>query len=656
MESLLGVHLHDYESKITSTVRKLSEVWDELELEESDRQDEVGRAAKEAVGSWDAAYDRSLQQKMKLLSQIEGMQREISSTQDQLGQPQTDFAYQESFQGSLMKQYRIIKEELALWRNRKVQRMKEIEALQAKISHLHVCIGRTMHARSFQDLTATELERLGIEIARLQDERQKRQQTLESALSDLRSQCDELGEDAQSLAAEAHPTLLHLGPDGQCAGDDEVDVSDKTIKQLEQKMEKLRRLKAERRQQAATLLGTLEGLWDVLDTADDDVDRRKFQTMLDGPMRVHASTFIKVREEVERLEGRKAEMIRKMIDVKRRELEEICTESHMPVPALPSSGAAPESQAAASAQVAEVLAKVVKQVSAAEAEAERRSCILDAIEELQTMRAECSWLAEYDRDDSRYKGRDANRKLQRAIKAGKARDRMPAVIEHMQGMMEAWLESEGRTFVYDGRDYMDVLGNLKEEVEAEARERAAAHQQKTQGARKAAASTPAKPGMARGGTLRPSTPRTPASARAASPGVPTVVPVGGQAQPRRTPKLQTPRGESMPGSAKDGQAPSRKTARSGSRLSLATEEKMNNVLKSCTLPPPTTCKKTPLSVEAKAQPLSVRVQEEALTPSISSPTRMRSPFSVAAAADQWKSPKPQIPKLPIESLPRTRSF
>ena len=54
-------------------------------------------------------------------------------------------------------------------------------------------------------------------------------------------------------------------------------------------------------------------------------------------------------------------------------------------------------------QVAEVLAKVVKQVSAAEAEAERRSGILDAIEELQTMRAECSWLAEYDRDDARYK-------------------------------------------------------------------------------------------------------------------------------------------------------------------------------------------------------------------------------------------------------------
>ena len=56
--------------------------------------------------------------------------------------------------------------------------------------------------------------------------------------------------------------------------------------------------------------------------------------------------------------------------------------------------------------MAEVLAKVVKQVSDAEAEAERRSGILAAIDDLQTMRAECAWLTEYDRDDSRYKVRN----------------------------------------------------------------------------------------------------------------------------------------------------------------------------------------------------------------------------------------------------------
>lgn len=72
-------------------------------------------------------------------------------------------------------------------------------------------MGRNTHARSFQDLTSSELERLSIEIQCLQDECQKRQQTLESALLRLRSQCDELGEDARLLATEAHPSLQSLG-------------------------------------------------------------------------------------------------------------------------------------------------------------------------------------------------------------------------------------------------------------------------------------------------------------------------------------------------------------------------------------------------------------------------------------------------------------
>lgn len=96
MESLLGVHLHDYESKISSTVRKLNEVWEDLELEDSDRQDEVEKAMRAAESAWDASYDCGVQRKLKLQSQIEGMQREILGTQDQLGQPSTQFAYQVS--------------------------------------------------------------------------------------------------------------------------------------------------------------------------------------------------------------------------------------------------------------------------------------------------------------------------------------------------------------------------------------------------------------------------------------------------------------------------------------------------------------------------------------------------------------------------------
>ena len=40
---------------------------------------------------------------------------------------------QEVVEGTLMKQYRTIKEQLARWRDRKSQRMEEIEALQVTI-------------------------------------------------------------------------------------------------------------------------------------------------------------------------------------------------------------------------------------------------------------------------------------------------------------------------------------------------------------------------------------------------------------------------------------------------------------------------------------------------------------------------------------------
>ena len=54
-------------------------------------------------------------------------------------------------------------------------------------------------------------------------------------------------------------------------------------------------------------------------------------------------------------------------------------------------------------QVAEVMAKVAEQVREAEDEAERRSPILTALQDLTSMRTECAWLASYEKDDARFK-------------------------------------------------------------------------------------------------------------------------------------------------------------------------------------------------------------------------------------------------------------
>ena len=54
-------------------------------------------------------------------------------------------------------------------------------------------------------------------------------------------------------------------------------------------------------------------------------------------------------------------------------------------------------------QVAEVMAKVAEQVRDAEEEAERRAPILDMLQEIASMRAECAWLASYEKDSARFK-------------------------------------------------------------------------------------------------------------------------------------------------------------------------------------------------------------------------------------------------------------
>ena len=56
-------------------------------------------------------------------------------------------------------------------------------------------------------LTPEAMEGQRIEIARLQEERQQRMQTLEGIVASLSEQCSDLGADLGALATEAHPSL-----------------------------------------------------------------------------------------------------------------------------------------------------------------------------------------------------------------------------------------------------------------------------------------------------------------------------------------------------------------------------------------------------------------------------------------------------------------
>lgn len=50
-------------------------------------------------------------------------------------------------------------------------------------------------------------------------------------------------------------------------------------------------------------------------------------------------------------------------------------------------------------------------------------------------------------------GRDANKRLQRAIRATKLRERLPAMLSELRGRLLEWRECEDKPFLYDGKDY-----------------------------------------------------------------------------------------------------------------------------------------------------------------------------------------------------------
>lgn len=69
---------------------------------------------------------------------------------------------------------------------------------------------------------------------------------------------------------------------------------------------------------------------------------------------------------------------------------------------------------------------------------EKRTPIILQITQLQSARSEVEWLAEYELDADRYKGRDLSKKLDRALKAGRMRDKFPDMIKRLKKNLFKW--------------------------------------------------------------------------------------------------------------------------------------------------------------------------------------------------------------------------
>ena len=68
-------------------------------------------------------------------------------------------------------------------------------------------------------------------------------------------------------------------------------------------------------------------------------------------------------------------------------------------------------------------------------------------------------------------GRDANRNLQRSLKAARLRERLPAAVQQLAGAATQWEDERGAPFTYDRRPLLDILNTMLEELQEEARQR-----------------------------------------------------------------------------------------------------------------------------------------------------------------------------------------
>ncbi|KAG1664405.1 hypothetical protein FOA52_009727 [Chlamydomonas sp. UWO 241] len=117
--------------------------------------------------------------------------------------------------------------------------------------------------------------------------------------------------------------------------------------------------------------------------------------------------------------------------------------------------------------VGDVLGAMVRMQSNLAPECGRRAELVAIVNQLEVAREEVAWLAAYEADDNRFKGRDGHSNLQRSIRAARVRERTPALVSAFNLLAAEWRRREGCAFAVWGDDYAElVLPSLTADLDA----------------------------------------------------------------------------------------------------------------------------------------------------------------------------------------------
>ncbi|KAG2423310.1 hypothetical protein HXX76_015457 [Chlamydomonas incerta] len=479
--------LDTYNNTMRACVGKLRSIWRQVGVSSEEQRARVLAVSEEALAAWSKGVDAAENERSQIKLQIQQHSAEISSIRAELddGGDSGDSAEAaetgEGGEATLLRSLESLKVTLQLWRTKRAARMQAYEALMAVHANLKRQLGIPHAEVTDADISSGALEYLNMENNKLEEEKGRRLSRAEAQLDVLRAICRELGEDAAAAAAEVHPALRAMsaekesaemlgavyrltGSSSLAAADADLDLSDTCFERLAGKTREMERLKVEREAQSRDVLEMLGALWAALAIPEDAPERGMVHKMLspDRPQRLHKRTLDKCMAEVNRLEGCKAQAMRDLAMSKARELEQLCISSRISPPHTGPLLAELDRPG----QMTQVLTKLVRLVAEVQALAARRAPVLTQVVDLLAAAADSAWLRAYNQDENRYKGRDASRNMQRAIKAGKLRERLGGMMEGLQAALAEWETEEGGPFLYDEQVLQDtVLKTVEIELE-----------------------------------------------------------------------------------------------------------------------------------------------------------------------------------------------
>jgi hypothetical protein len=86
MEEHLELHLKEYAVKCHASVAEMQKIWQKLEVSESARQLELGKAIAEACNAWNTALSRCNQHKSEVAAQISAVLDLTATIAEELGE------------------------------------------------------------------------------------------------------------------------------------------------------------------------------------------------------------------------------------------------------------------------------------------------------------------------------------------------------------------------------------------------------------------------------------------------------------------------------------------------------------------------------------------------------------------------------------------